>query len=176
MSAVALLKLLDLLLQLLDRLPLLLDRLLLLLDLLLLLPNLLRLLLVLQLVPLLLLLHLPPQSLVLCHQEDISIPGEIVVVEFDVFCSEGEGVVHGEIRDITRRGGEVMAVRSVRVHIRDVLPVRQVNSEELPPRVGLGADIVHRPRLVSTLSVMERHSLVIRMASSIKYFHILTIF
>ena len=98
------------------------------------------------------------------------------MVEFDVFCSEGEGVVHGEIRDITRRGGEVMAVRSVRVHIRDVLPVRQVNSEELPPRVGLGADIVHSPRLVSTLSVMERHSLVIRMASSIKYFHLLTIF
>ena len=171
MSAVALLKLLDLLLQLLDRLPLLLDRLLLLLDLLLLLPNLLRLLLVLQLVPLLLLLYLPPKSLVLCHQEDVSIPGEIVVVEFDVFCSEGEGVVHGEIGDIARRGGEVMAVR-----VREVLPVRQVNSEELPPRVGLGADIVHRPRLVSTLSVMERHSLVIRMASSIKYFHILTIF
>ena len=159
---VQLLEVLDLLLQLLDRLLLLLD--------------LQRLLLDLLLVPPLLLLHLPTQPLVLLHQEDISVPGEIVVVEFDVFCSEGEGVVHGEIRDITRRGGEVMAVRSVRVHIRDVLPVRQVNSEELPPRVGLGADIVHRPRLVSTLSVMERHSLVIRMASSIKYFHLLTIF
>ena len=167
MSAVALLELLDLLLQLLDRLPLLLDRLLLLLDLLLLLPNLLRLLLVLQLVPLLLLLYLPPKSLVLCHQEDVSIPGEIVVVEFDVFCSEGEGVVHGEIRDITRRGGEVMAV-----HVGEVLPVRHVNSKELPPRVGLGADIMHRPCLVSTFSVMERHY----VASSIKYFHLLTVF
>ena len=131
------LKLLDLLLQLVDRLLLLLD------------------LLHLLLVPLLLLLQQPPQSLVLLHQEDISVPGEIVVVECDVCCCSSEAVdgvvVRGEIGDIARRGG------GVRVHGREVLPVRHVNSEDLPPRVGLGADIVHRPRLVSTFSVMERH-------------------
>ena len=157
-----LLDVLDLLLQLLDRLLLLLD--------------LQRLLLDLLLVPPLLLLHLPTQPLVLLHQEDISVPGEIVVVESDVCCCfcccccsggvDGD-VIRGEIGDIARRGGEVMAVR-----VREVLPVRHVNSEELPPRVGLGADIMHRPRLVSTFSVMERHY----VASSIKYFHLLTIF
>ena len=67
-----LLDVLDLLLQLLDRLLLLLD--------------LQRLLLDLLLVPPLLLLHLPTQPLVLLHQEDISVPGEIVVVESDVCC------------------------------------------------------------------------------------------
>ena len=157
-----LLDVLDLLLQLLDRLLLLLD--------------LQRLLLDLLLVPPLLLLHLPTQPLVLLHQEDISVPGEIVVVESDVCCCfcccccsggvDGD-VIRGEIGDIARRGGEVMAV-----HVGEVLPVRHVNSKELPPRVGLGADIMHRPCLVSTFSVMERHY----VASSIKYFHLLTIF
>ena len=153
-----LLDVLDLLLQLLDRLLLLLD--------------LQRLLLDLLLVPPLLLLHLPTQPLVLLHQEDISVPGEIVVVESDVCCCCCSGgvdgdVIRGEIGDIARRGGEVMAV-----HVGEVLPVRHVNSKELPPRVGLGADIMHRPCLVSTFSVMERHY----VASSIKYFHLLTIF
>ena len=153
-----LLDVLDLLLQLLDRLLLLLD--------------LQRLLLDLLLVPPLLLLHLPTQPLVLLHQEDISVPGEIVVVESDVCCCCCSGgvdgdVIRGEIGDIARRGGEVIAV-----HVGEVLPVRHVNSEELPPRVGLGADIMHRPRLVSTFSVMERHY----VASSIKYFHLLTVF
>ena len=157
-----LLEVLDLLLQLLDRLLLLLD--------------LQRLLLDLLLVPPLLLLHLPTQPLVLLHQEDISVPGEIVVVESDVCCCfcccccsggvDGD-VIRGEIGDIARRGGEVIAV-----HVGEVLPVRHVNSKELPPRVGLGADIMHRPCLVSTFSVMERHY----VASSIKYFHLLTIF
>ena len=164
-----LLDVLDLLLQLLDRLLLLLDLQRLLLDLQ-------RLLLDLLLVPPLLLLHLPTQPLVLLHQEDISVPGEIVVVESDVCCCfcccccsggvDGD-VIRGEIGDIARRGGEVIAV-----HVGEVLPVRHVNSKELPPRVGLGADIMHRPCLVSTFSVMERHY----VASSIKYFHLLTIF